>query len=195
MSVAFAPERDAEATRAALAANGLHPSEPRALGRALELPEGDVIPRFSLLNLPPEETPSLDCFICGHLTPELVRRPEWLTHANGVSGIKAVHLTANDPLSLAPVYRRLFDAGRVVESTNGIEVDIGRNRLSFAKQPAFGSTPPMPGIAALELWVEDRARTAACFRQVPVGFDELADGRLLVHPTGANGTTLIFAQH
>src|SRR5271170_2345598 len=42
MSIAFAPEHDAEATRAALAANGLHPSEPRDLGRALELPEGTV---------------------------------------------------------------------------------------------------------------------------------------------------------
>ena len=76
MSVAFAPERDTAATAASLAARGLHPSAPRALGRALELPEGAVTPRFSLLNLPPEETPALDYFVCGHLTPELVRRPE-----------------------------------------------------------------------------------------------------------------------
>jgi hypothetical protein len=92
MSVAFAPERDAAAASAALAGRGLHPTEPRALGRALELPEGDVTPRFSLVTLPPEETPGLDCFICGHLTPELVRRPDWLKHANGVTGIEAVHL-------------------------------------------------------------------------------------------------------
>src|SRR5262249_926132 len=53
MSVAFTPENRAEATAAALAARGLNPSLPRALGRALELPEGTVTPRFSLLNLPP----------------------------------------------------------------------------------------------------------------------------------------------
>ncbi|HTZ37336.1 MAG TPA: VOC family protein, partial [Stellaceae bacterium] len=102
MSVAFAPERDAEATRTALAAGGLHPSTPRALGRALELPEGSVTPRFSLLTLPPEETPGLDCFVCGQLTPELVRRPEWLGHANGVTGIAAVHLHVGDPAALVP---------------------------------------------------------------------------------------------
>src|SRR5580658_6248767 len=100
MSVAFAPQHDAAATAAALAARELHPSAPRALGRTLELPEGSVTPRFSLLTLPPDETPALDCFICGHLTPELVRRPEWLSHPNGVTGIKAVHLAATDPDTL-----------------------------------------------------------------------------------------------
>ena len=76
----------------ALAALGLHPSEPRALGRQLELPEGTVVPRFSLINLPPDETPALDCFICAHLTPELMRRPEWLDHPNGVIGVAGIHV-------------------------------------------------------------------------------------------------------
>src|ERR1700732_4840373 len=77
MSVAFAPQGTAEEAAAALAALGLHHSAPRALGRQLELPEGSVVPRFTLLSLPPEETPGLDCFLCGHLSPELMRRPEW----------------------------------------------------------------------------------------------------------------------
>jgi hypothetical protein len=105
MSVAFAPERDAADTRTALARLDLHPSEPRALGRALELPEGSVIPRFSLLTLPPEETPSLDCFICGHLTPELVRQPEWLSHPNGVTGIKIIYLLVDELTGLASAYQ------------------------------------------------------------------------------------------
>src|SRR5437763_777268 len=74
MSVAFRPAGSAEDAAAALSALGLHPSQPRALGRQLELPEGTVVPRFSLLTLPPEETPGLDCFLCGHLTPERLRR-------------------------------------------------------------------------------------------------------------------------
>src|SRR5580704_13851844 len=44
MSVAFTPEHDTAATAAALAARDLHPSAPRGLGRALELPEGTVTP-------------------------------------------------------------------------------------------------------------------------------------------------------
>lgn len=192
MSLAFAPERDAAATAAALAESGLHPSAPRALGRALELPEGAVIPRFSLLNLPADETPALDCFICGHLTPELVRRPAWLKHANGVVGIETVHLIADDPASLAPAYRRLFGDDRVTTTVRGLEVDTGRNRLIFARPALSGGNILPPAIAALELRTAGRAATAAYLQRAGVTFMELPDGRLTVPPAEANGTTLLF---
>ena len=61
MAAAFAPAGAPEDVRAALLARGLRPSEPRPLGRELKLPEGTVVPRFSLLSLPADETPGLDC--------------------------------------------------------------------------------------------------------------------------------------
>ena len=192
MSVAFAPETNAEATAAALAARTLHPSAPRALGRALELPEGAVTPRFSLLNLPPEETPALDCFICGHLTPELVRRAEWLAHPNGVTGIAAVHLVAEDPAVLAPAYRRLFGDDRVATTVSGLEVDTGRNRLVFTRPALSGADIPPPAIAALELRVANREAASAYLRDAGIAFMELPDGRLTVSPVEANGTSLLF---
>ena len=75
MRVAFAPAGSVDEAAGAMTALGLHPGEPRALGRQLELPEGAVMPRFSLVSLPQEETPALDCFVCGHLTPELDAPP------------------------------------------------------------------------------------------------------------------------
>src|SRR3954453_23581847 len=96
MAVAFAPEGPPEAAAEALAALGLHPSEPRALGRQLELPEGTVVPRFSLMTLPPDETPALDCFLCAHRTPELGRRREWLAPPNGVTGLRGVHVLVEE---------------------------------------------------------------------------------------------------
>lgn len=194
MSVAFAPERDADATAAALAAQGMRPSATRALGRALELPEGSVTPRFSLLNLQPEETPALDCFICGQLTPELVRRPEWLTHANGVAGIAAVHLVAHNPGALAPAYRRLFGEERVAATVRGVEVETGRNRLIFTRPALSATDVPPPAIAALELRIASRATTADHFRAAGVPCMELPDGRLTVAATEANGTTLLFVE-
>jgi hypothetical protein len=194
MSVAFAPEYDAEATAAALTVRGLHPSAPRALGRALELPEGAVTPRFSLLNLPPAETPALDCFICGHLTPELVRRPPWLDHPNGVTGIKAVHLVADDPAALVPAYRQLFGDDRVAMTLRGVEIDTGRNTLVFTR-PALSSTDiPPPTITALELSVADRAATAAYLKGAGIAFMELPDGRLAIAPNEANSTSLLLVQ-
>jgi hypothetical protein len=189
----FAPERDAEATRAALAARVLHPSEPRALGRALEMPEGNVTPRFSLLNLPPEETPGLDCFICGHLTPELVRRPEWVTHANGVIGIEAVHLwTDDDPDALASAYRKLFGSDRVTAECVGVVVDTGRNRLVLVKRD--GADIPPPAISSLALRVEDLSATATYLKGAQIRFDKSRDGSLAVPSDEANGTTLLFAK-
>src|SRR5262245_28445183 len=44
MAAAFAPAAAPEAVHAALLAQHLHPSDPRPLGRLIELPEGDLLP-------------------------------------------------------------------------------------------------------------------------------------------------------
>ena len=104
MAVAFAPVGIAEEAAAALSGRGLHPAEPRALARQLELPEGTAAPRFSLASSPPEETPGLDGFICGHLTPNLLRRPDWLRHPNGTVGVRALYVVVTETMAAgAPV--------------------------------------------------------------------------------------------
>jgi len=203
MSVAFAPAISVVQTHAALTDLMFHPAAPRALGRQLELPEGTVVPRFSLVTLPPEETPALDCFICGHLTPELVRRPEWLAHPNGTIGIKAIHVLVADPASLAPAYRRLFGNDRVTGDGAATTVRVGRHRLVFtasgdflAQHPGIELAPdfPLPGIAALELAIADRNQTADYLAQWQLFFDELSDGRLAVPAKEANGVVILLSQ-
>jgi hypothetical protein len=200
MSVAFAPIACAGAASASLAALGLHPSPPRALGRELELPEGSVVPRFSLVTVAPEETPALDCFVCGHLTPELMRRPSWLAHPNGVTGIAAVHLLVADPAPLATAYKRLFATD---ETVGGIAVDTGRNLLSFTTPRRFQADHPgiavpvdfpLPGIVALELAVESEERTAAYLSLIGIPFVELPSGRLAIPAQEANGIVLMFVE-
>ena len=146
-----------------------------------------------MLNLPPEETPGLDCFICGHLTPELVRRPDWLKHANGVTGIEAVHLWAHDAIPLASAYRKLFGEAWVTAESIGVTVDTGRNRLFLVQRPD-GHTEPL-GISFLGLRVENLAATAAYFAGARIRFDKIEPpGTLVVPPDEANGTTLLFSQ-
>src|SRR3546814_11263503 len=53
---------DAAEARASLAEAGLNPSEPQNLKRELELPEGTVLPAFSVVPLPPEGTPQPPMF-------------------------------------------------------------------------------------------------------------------------------------
>ena len=77
---------DAVASHDALVVRKLHPQPVRQLTRNFELPEGAVQPRFALCFQDVAETPGLMAVvICQHLTPELLRRPEWLRHQNGSS--------------------------------------------------------------------------------------------------------------
>jgi catechol 2,3-dioxygenase-like lactoylglutathione lyase family enzyme len=203
MSVAFAPAGSAEDAAAALAGLGLHPSEPRALGRQLELPEGTVVPRFSLLTLPPEETPGLDCFLCGHLTPELVRRPEWLVHPNGVTGLRSVHILVEETAPLLPAYDRLFGLHEVTTTDAVASVRAGPHRLLFSTPDDFATMHPgididpdfpLPGIAALELAVTRREATADYLTQWQIAYDEMPDGRLAIPAKEANGTMLFLTE-
>jgi hypothetical protein len=200
---AFALADTPEAVRAALAALVLHPSEPRALGRQLELPEGTVVPRFSLINLPPEETPGLDCFLCGHLTPELMRRPEWLDHPNGVIGIRGIHVLVADTAPLLYAYDRLFGLHEVTTTDAVVSVRAGRHRIQFSTPDDFAMMHPggevdpdfpLPGVIALELAVADRERTADYLAQWQVAFDELPDGTLAIPAGEANGALLLLAE-
>jgi catechol 2,3-dioxygenase-like lactoylglutathione lyase family enzyme len=204
MSVAFAPDGAAENAAAALTELGLHPGEPRVLGRQLELPEGTVVPRFSLVSLPTEETPGLDCFICGHMTPELVRRQAWLEHPNGVTGLYNIWVIVPDTAALLPAYDRLFGLHEVTTTDAVAAVRTGPHRLLFLTEDDFETMHPSvdlgpgfaaPGIAALELIVADRERTADYLTQWQVAFDELPDGRLAIPACEANGTVLFLRQN
>jgi hypothetical protein len=203
MAVAFAPAGTPDAAAAALAARGLHPTAPRALGRQLELPEGTVVPRFTLFSLPPEETPALDCFLCAHLTPELVRRPEWLAHPNGAIGLRGVTVIVGATAPLLPAYDRLFGLHEVTTTDAVAAIRIGPHRLVFATADDFATMYPgidlppefpVPGIAAMELAVAQREATADYLTQWQVAFDELPDGSIAVPSAAASGAILFFAE-
>jgi len=203
MATAFAPTGAPEEVRSALQGLQLHPSEPRPLGRQLELPEGTVVPRFSLLSLPQEETPGLDSFICAHLTPELMRRPEWLIHPNGARGLKGVHVLVQNTAALLEPYDRLFGIQQVTTTDAIVTVHVGRHGIVFSTpddfstmHPALDLDPdfPLPGIISLELAIERRDHTADYFAQWQIAFDEMPDGSLVVPAREANGVLLFFSE-
>jgi glyoxalase-like protein len=203
MATAFAPTGAPEEVRSALQGLQLHPSEPRLLGRQLELPEGTVVPRFSLLSLPQEETPGLDSFICAHLTPELMRRPEWLIHPNGVRGLKGIHVLVENTAALLEPYDRLFGIQQVTTTDAVVCVQVGRHRIVFSTpddfstmHPALDLDPdfPLPRIISLELAIERRDDTADYLTRWQIAFDEMPDGSLVVPPREANGVMLFFSE-
>jgi hypothetical protein len=203
MATAFAPTAAPEEVRSALLNLQLHPSEPRPLGRQLELPEGTVVPRFTLISLPQDETPGLDSFICAHLTPELMRRPEWLDHPNGARGLKGIHVLVESTAPLLEPYDRLFGIQQVTTTDAVATIHVGRHRIVFSTpddfltiHPGLDLDPelPLPGIISLELGVELRDRTADYLAQWQIAFDEMPDGTLVVPASEANGAVLFFSE-
>jgi Glyoxalase-like domain len=201
MAAAFAPAGTAAEARAALLRRQLHPSELRPLARRIELPEGAVEPRFSLISLPPDETPGLDSFLCSHLTPELMRQPEWLIHPNGAVGLQAVHVLVETTAPLLQAYDRLFGIVQVTTTDAVATVHVGHHWLVFSTPDDFQTMHPgieldagfsPPGIVALELGVERLERTADYLTRQQIAFDEMPGGSLAVPARAASGTVLFF---
>jgi 4-hydroxyphenylpyruvate dioxygenase-like putative hemolysin len=87
---------EADAAYAALRAQGVHARPPMELSRPIE----GGIARFRLVQI--DDTPGCSVFVCQHLTPELVWRPEWQAHANGASELARVALAAKQPFAGLP---------------------------------------------------------------------------------------------
>jgi hypothetical protein len=130
MGLAFG-SRDSERTARWLGGQGFHPDGPKDLARALELPSGDAMPAFKLVHLPPAETPGIRAFFCQHLSPEIVRWPGYLLHANKAVALETVIAVADDPAALAEPYRRLFGAAAVTPEENVLKIATGQGELWF----------------------------------------------------------------
>src|SRR5256885_7807128 len=105
------------------------------------------VPRFSLMSLPANETPGLDCFICTHLTPELMRRPEWLHHPNGAIGLKGIHVLVESTASLLQPYDRLFGIQQVTTTDAVATVHVGPHPIVFSTPDDFSTMYPALEVA------------------------------------------------
>jgi hypothetical protein len=85
---------DADVAYEALRAHGVSAKAPMDLSRPVE---GGVA-RFRLVRI---EGVS-NVFVCQHLTPELVWRPEWQRHANGAAEVIGAALAAKRPFDGLP---------------------------------------------------------------------------------------------
>jgi len=144
LGMAFASADAGAAYRQLIA---LGPEAPKDLRRLLELPEGTATPRFRLVHLPAQTTPGLKAFFCEHLTPGLLRRPEWLVHANGAQAIASATLRLDDVSAGIEAYGRIFGDAHIDGDTVHLP---GGGRLVV--EAAAGRAP---GLAAIAVAVAD----------------------------------------
>jgi len=153
---------DAAGAYAEFTQSGIAAEAPLALSRPVEnLGEA----RFTLVQLPPAETPGFRTFICQHHTREIVWRPEYQRHDNGAGAIESVSIASAEPAR----YARLLD---------GLPV-------KYAHADA-------PSIAAIRLHVEDKKSAADRLKRGGVSYVALKDGALVVAADEAHGVMLVF---
>jgi hypothetical protein len=192
-----------EATAAALGELGIAADGPRDLKRILELPEGEVRPAFELLFPDPETLPAVRAFICRHLTPEMVWRPQWTRHANTAKAILEIVGVAEDPPAHAVAYRRIFGAGSVVAERGRLEVAVGGptrlllvrpdNLRDVMPQAADGRAYAAPWLAGLGISVGNIDAAKGVLQSNGIAFHD-AGTSLCLLPDAANGVALELRQ-
>ncbi|WP_395018668.1 VOC family protein [Dongia sp.] len=201
MGLAFGTDNPRQCAEA-LKDSGVVFEGPKGLKRKLELPEGEVLPEFELLYLDREATPSLNAFVTHHLTPELIRRPEWLRHANRARRLISVTIVTEDPVRTVIGYLPLFGPDRIQVSDAMTVVDTGAGALRFVTPKSlktlYDALLPLPEhatpwVAAMKIEVADKARCRDFLKDRHVPVEKTGKG-CLVPPEVANGCIIEFVQ-
>ena len=193
---------DSGALAKRFAALGIAADGPKDLKRKLELPGGEVLPEFSLLFPAKSATPDLSLFFTQHLTPEMIRRPEWQRHANRARRLVSVTVVSEDPVKTALGYLPIFGPDRVRVSDAMTTVDTGMGAIRFVTAQGlrvlYDALLPLPKIAppwiaAMKIEVADKNRCRDYLKDRNIPFEKTGKGAL-VPPEVANGCILEFVQ-
>jgi hypothetical protein len=196
---------DAQASYETLVQGGLSPQPVRQLSRNFELPEGTVQPRFSLCFLDVADTPGLMWVVlCQHLTPELLRRPAWLNHANGARGVRAVTGVVPDLGAAAERHTRIFGRPAITRRNDRLAIQVNaRQTITLMNSDAARAAWPEIDLStagetgfllSVEIEVQDSRQTELYFASRGIESYRSAAGALRVLPRFTCGVPLEFAE-
>jgi catechol 2,3-dioxygenase-like lactoylglutathione lyase family enzyme len=163
-------------------------------------PEGDEQARFRIVYLPPDQLlPGLGIHVNHRITPELMWRHAKTSHANGTRAIAGLVCVAPDPAAMAAPFG-VFYANAPASGADGeLRVKAGKAAMRFVSPalaaklfPGIVFQPKPPFVAALELFVDDPAKTKAFFAGASVPHRLAPDGAVEIAPTEAHGVALRF---
>jgi hypothetical protein len=186
-----------------LGARGL-PHTAKDLSRFIELPEGDVEPRFALA-MPDRPYPGgLKPFVTEHLTRDLVWRPEWCAHPNAAVGIESVRCVVEAPLALHEPFVAVFGLGSAVATDDTLAVRGGRGGgflmlvtaadMTFMHPAIDPDEPVRKGYAGLTLRTASLEKCAAALEAGGIAFERDRGAAIHVPPEQAGGVALAFSQ-
>lgn len=180
---------------------GLKPDAPLFFDRAVEIAGRTEHAKFRTVRIPKTHMPVVGFFVCEHLTPEFVYRPEWATHPNGARGIAGVTVIADEPAKWIGELEKYFGPGSVRREGEGLVVNTGTQPVRYLNRKGYavrypGIEPVRPGDhpALLSVRVDSLAACEALLVGNGVRIVKPDAGRLIVPPAEAAHLTLEFTE-
>jgi catechol 2,3-dioxygenase-like lactoylglutathione lyase family enzyme len=180
---------------------GLEPDAPLDFDRAVEVAGRTEHAKFRTVRIPKTHMPVVGFFVCEHVTPQFVYRPEWAAHPNGARGIRAVTVIAEQPARWIREIEKYFGAGSARRDGEDLVVDTGTQPIRYLSSTSYsrrypGVTPVRPGDhpALLSLRVASLGACESLLRANGVRAVKPDPRRLLVPPGEAAHLTLEFAE-
>ena len=184
MGVAFGT-RDIVSSHREMQQHGIDTGDIRSLTRNFEHPEGWTQPSFRLCAPAATDIEGLmHVVVIEHLTPELIRRPEFLDHANSCTGVAAMSGVIYDAQRVAAKMRALLGSDSVSEDSDGVRVRLANGQaldllLPAAYERRYGDIagspePDTPRLGTMTLRVEsmDALRRALDSSSIPYSGDD-----------------------
>lgn len=188
MGVAFGTD-DVDASHAEALEAGINAGELRSLRRNFEHPEGWTQPSFRLFAPDASDIEGLmHVVVIQHLTPELIRRPDFLEHPNGCLGVNELSGVITDVASCAAKMRRLLCEAAVDESDDAVVLALPSGQSIKLLQSDTA------GLAAMTLQVRSLVDLGELLTTNGVKFERDSGDSIVTNRDDACGTALRFTE-
>jgi hypothetical protein len=186
---------DPDIVSAALKQRGVPAEEPMSFSRPVPLPTGAEEARFRVVRVSGEQVQNGRTFFCHHDTPELVYRPEWRAHPNGVLDIVEFVIASSAPDRTAALYERMFGAPLLTSESGGVSFRAGFATVLVLKPSAVAeryagaalvNEDGSDRMVALTFKVASLDRPRALFEAAGIGYRPYSDGIVVGHADAAN---------
>jgi hypothetical protein len=186
---------DADLIYSTLKNRGVPVQEPMSFARPVALPGGAQDARFKVIRVSGDAVQNGRTFFCHHDTPELVYRPEWQSHPNGVIDIVEFVIASHEPARTASVYDRMFGPGLLTPIHAGVSFRAGAATVLVLEPAAIaeryaGAAPVSQDgsdrMVALTFKVASPGTTRALFDAAGIPYRPYAGGIVVSHADAAN---------
>jgi hypothetical protein len=179
---------DARFEHERLAGQGFEPEPLVDLQRTVD---GGETVRFSVAYVPPGRMPEGRVQYVQQLTPEVIWKDAHLRHDNGVTGLAAVYVVAENPADDAARWARF--SGLLPRSEGSLVcLQAARGRVLIGKREnLFEGAPPAPALAGYALSCRHPAAFAARCSKMGLAVRKTAAGHAISLPPSLGGTWLV----